>query len=195
VPSFLRHHEFSEEQYLDFERHAASRSEFYRGHVLAMAGGSPAHARLCANIIGVLYAALRGKPCQASSSDQRLATPDRLFTYPDVGVYCGSIELLPGTTDVATNPTVLVEVLSDGTRAYDCGDKLQKYQEIPSLRAVLLVEPGRAEVSLVLRGATGWKRETIAGLDAVARLEAISVDLPLREVYAGVVGPVGPLIV
>jgi Uma2 family endonuclease len=188
-----RHHYFTEEQYLRREREAVEKSEYFDGNVYAMAGGSFRHNRLCQAIGGALWTRLRGRPCQPSSSDQRLMTPGRLYTYPDLAVYCGKMEVRPGTTDVAINPTVLVEVLSDGTREYDTGEKLVAYQGIPSLRHVLLVEPEEARVTVVSRQGSGWVSEVAVGLDAVARLSAIDVELPLAEIYAGLVGPDGPL--
>ena len=128
----LRHHRFTEEEYLRAERESANKHEYYGGVILGMAGGSLRHNRLCSRINFVLCRLLAGHSCQPSSSDQRLMTPDRLYTYPDVAVYCGKIEVRPGTTDVAVNPKVLVEVLSDSTREYDLGDKLAQYQSIAS---------------------------------------------------------------
>lgn len=188
-----RHHYFTEEQYLRREREALHKNEYFDGNVFAMASGSPRHNRSCAAITIALGVRLRGRPCQPSSSDQRLMTPGRLYTYPDLAVYCDKIEVRPGTTDVALNPTVLVEVLSDSTREYDTGEKLRAYQDIPSLRHVLFAEPDEARVVLVSRHGADWVAEDLAGLGAVARLPAIDVELPLAEIYAGLVGPDGPL--
>lgn len=189
----FRHHFFTEEEYLRREREAAFKSEYWQGAILAMAGGSFRHNRLCSRIHGVLSAALRGKPCQPSSGDQRLATPDRLYTYPDAAVYCGKIEARAGTSDVATNPTVLVEVLSDSTREYDRGEKLAMYKHVPSLQAVVFVEPDEVLVVVVSRVGDGWKEEVLSSLAQTLRLPAISAEVPLAELYAGVIGPEGPL--
>mgnify|MGYP001558295669 CR=1 FL=1 len=188
-----RHHYFTEEQYLRREREATERSEYFDGNILAMAGGSLRHNRLCASISGALWLRLRGRPCQPSSSDQRLMTPGRLYTYPDVAVYRGKIELRPGTTDVAVNPTVLVEVLSDGTREYDTGDKLAAYKTIPSLLHVVLAEPDEALVTVVSRQGAEWVVAELRGLDGTVELPGIEVSIPVAEVYDGLVGPEGPL--
>jgi Uma2 family endonuclease len=83
-------------------------------------------------------------PCRVFGSDQRIATPDGLYTYPDAVVFCGPIELMGGRPPSATNPRALVEVLSDSTRDYDRGEKLDRYRAIPSLVEVLLVDPDPA---------------------------------------------------
>ncbi len=144
-------------------------------------------------MVVLLGAALRGKPCQPSSSDQRLMTPGRLYTYPDVAVYCGNIQPRPGTTDVATNPTVLVEVLSDSTRVYDLGDKLQAYKQIPSLQHVVFVEPDEARVIVVSRAADGWAETTVRALDGRISLPAITAEIEMAALYEGIVGADGAL--
>lgn len=180
----VRHHWVSEEEYLRREREALDKSEYYAGAILAMAGGSTRHNRMCSAVTVSLGVQLRGRPCQPYSSDQRLMTPGRLYTYPDVAVYCGKVELRPGTSDVATNPTVLVEVLSDSTREYDTGDKLEAYQQIPSLQHVLLVEPDEVAVTVVSRDNGEWTSKRLTRRHDVVRLPAIGVEFPLSELYA-----------
>jgi Uma2 family endonuclease len=70
-------------QYLERERSSEVKHEYLRGEVFAMAGGSPEHARLAANVIRELGAALRGRPCAAFTSDARvrIEATDRA-TYP-----------------------------------------------------------------------------------------------------------------
>lgn len=189
----FRHHVFTEEEYLRREREAGSKSEYWQGAILAMAGGSFRHHRVCSRVQMLLGAALAGRPCQPSSSDQRLATPDRLYTYPDAAVYCGPIVARPGTTDVATNPAVLVEVLSDSTREYDLGEKIALYKRIPSLRHVVFIEPDELRVTVVCREAGGWTEAVFDRLEDTLHLPGIDVELTLAALYAGVVGPDGAL--
>ena len=70
-------------QYLELERTSEIKHEYLRGEVFAMAGGTPEHARLAANIIGALTAALRGRTCSVFTSDARvrIEATDRA-TYP-----------------------------------------------------------------------------------------------------------------
>ncbi len=189
----VRHSFFTEEEYLRRERESADKNEYFQGSILAMAGGSLRHNRLCSRLNFALCSHLAGKPCQPSSSDQRVMTPGRLYTYPDVAVFFGIIEVSPGTSDVATNPTVIVEVLSDSTREYDTGGKLEAYKGIPSVRHVILAEPDEARIVVVSRSGKRWTKAECAGLDAVLKLSAIGLEIPLLEIYAGIVGPDGPL--
>lgn len=68
------------------------------------------------------------------------------FFYPDVTVICGPPETLEEERDVAVNPTVLIEVLSQSTEAYDRGPKFLAYQALSTLQDYLLVSQGSAQV-------------------------------------------------
>lgn len=89
-----------------------------------------------------------------------------------------------GPEQTALNPVVLVEVLSDRTPAYDRGEKLMRYQSIPSLQPVMLVEPDATDVEVWSRGDSGWTRTVHVEPDKVVELAAIDVSLPVAEIYA-----------
>jgi Uma2 family endonuclease len=110
------------EQYLEFERAAEFRHEYYDGVVYAMSGGSTNHAILMASVTAALYSALRKRPCTLTTADLRLrVTPDGLYTYPGIMVHCGEAQFADGRKDILLNPTVVIEVLSPSTEAYDRG--------------------------------------------------------------------------
>jgi len=105
-------------EYLAIDEASDARHELIDGVVYAMSRGSPEHARLAMAIGGQLGAQLTGKRCAVYSSDLRvrvLATG--LATYPDVTVVCGKLETDPADPHGATNPTVIVEVMSPSTTA------------------------------------------------------------------------------
>src|SRR5262249_9165559 len=135
------------EQYLEIERAAEFRSEYYNGRMYAMSGGSLRHARIILNLGGELRAALKGGPCSATVSDLRLrVAPDGLYTYPDIVVCCGEPQLADGYSDMILNPTLIVEVLSPSTEAYDRGFKSAQYREIESLQEYGFVSQSEARV-------------------------------------------------
>jgi Uma2 family endonuclease len=117
------------------------------------------------------------------TSNQRIATADGLYTYADGSVYCG--ELATGPDQTATNPVLLIEVLSDSTRDYDLGEKLDRYKAVPSLRHVLLVEQHRVQVEHWSRGPDGWSRDVHVDRDDTLRLAGLGIELPLTEIYDG----------
>ncbi len=180
------------DEYLAWEREQPQKHEFHDGEVFAMAGGSARHNFLSAAAIAELRAALRGKGCHVLSSDQRVvALSGRRFLYPDVVATCGELRFEAGTTDVLANPTVIVEVLSPSTEAYDRGGKWEAYQRIESLMDYVLVTQTSAGLEHFAREAGGSWRYRLLGSGDVLTLSngsTIAVDAVFEgafEVAAG----------
>jgi Uma2 family endonuclease len=121
-------------EYLVWEREQRDKHEYHLGEVFLMAGGSPRHNDLASAMSGELRLALRDSDCGVLSSDQRIsAARNERYVYPDTVVVCGAFESEPGADDVLTNPSIIVEILSQSTERYDRGDKWEAYQQLPSL--------------------------------------------------------------
>ncbi|WP_437667551.1 Uma2 family endonuclease [Sorangium sp. So ce1182] len=171
-------------EYLEQERASPTKHEFLNGEIFAMAGGTPEHARLCMSVGAELRAQLRGRPCAVYSADLRVRVQATgLSTYPDVSVVCGKLERDLEDKDAALNPSVLVEVLSDSSEAYDRGQKFAHYRHIPSLREYVLVSQHEPRIEVFHRNEDdSWTlREARAGQGA--HLEAIGCTLSVDEVY------------
>lgn len=83
-----------------------------------------------------------------------------------------------------TNPTVLVEVLSDSTEAYDRGEKFAHYRRIPSLREYVLVGQAKPLIEVFRKNeASQWVLVAEAGAGEQAALESIGCVLKVDEVY------------
>lgn len=133
-------HRYTYQEYVWLEQESSIRHEFLSGEIVAMAGGTPEHAAMAAEIIGQLRQCLRGTSCRVFTSDLGVRVLETgLATYPDACVVCGPTVRDPDKKTNVTNPRVLVEVTSDGTEDYDRGEKLQHYKRIPSLEAVVIV--------------------------------------------------------
>ncbi len=173
------------EAYLQTERAAEYKSEYYRGETFAMAGAGNNHNIITANLIGLFYGSLRGKGCTVYPSDMRLHIPETgLYTYPDVMVVCGKKEFVDEKKDTLINPVLLVEVLSGSTESYDRGRKFGFYRSIPSLREYLLVDSQRIVAEKYLKNESGlWELHESPGLSGVVQLTSIRFDLPLQQVY------------
>ena len=145
-------------EYLAWEREQPEKHEFHLGEVFAMAGGSPRHNFLASACAAELRTAHRGGPCGVLSSDQQISTTSRKrYVYADAVVVCGPFEHETGASDVLTNPSVVVEVLSSSTEAYDRGEKWRAYQRLGSLRDYLLVSQREARVEHYQRTEGGWR--------------------------------------
>jgi Uma2 family endonuclease len=192
LPRTLSH--FSPEEYLAFERGTDARHEYLDGHVYAMAGESIEHSRICVNVAGELRARLKGRPCEVLSPNMKVVTsPSGLFSYPDVVILCGEPRFYDERRDILINPTVVFEVLSPSTEAYDRGEKFLRYRtQTESLREYVLVSQHRPLVEHYVRQPDGsWSYSSAASLDEVIDLVSIDCRLPLSEIYDRIVFPAG----
>ena len=171
-------------EYLGIERTATSRSEYLRGEMFAMAGGSPTHSRIKTNVLGELRSRLKGNPCAPFDSDLRIKCPTGLYTYPDASVICSELEYDDEQQDTVLNPTLLMEVLSKSSEAYDRGKKFDHYRKIPSLREYVLISQDEPMIQRFLRNDDDtWTLSVVADLNQSIRLQSLGIELPLAEVY------------
>jgi Uma2 family endonuclease len=171
--------------YLALERQAEIKSEYLNGQIYAMSGASRSHNRITVNLTAALHAQLKHKPCEPFSGDMRVkVTPTGLYTYPDVMVVCGEPRFEDPHVDTLLNPTVLIEVLSDSTEAYDRGGKFAHYRALESLTDYLLVAQDQPRIEHFRRQTDGqWLYSVADGLDAQVEIATIGCVLHLAEVY------------
>ena len=173
------------EQYLALERKAETKSEYWNGEIYAMAGASPRHTGIVANVLSQFVVQFRGRACSAHASDLRVKVQVAgLYTYPDIVVVCGTMQFDGYPCDTLLNPAVLVEVLSPSTEAYDRGTKFEHYRTLESLTDYLLVAQDRPMVEHYVRQAADkWLLGTCSGLEAVVTIESIGCQLSLADAY------------
>jgi Uma2 family endonuclease len=176
------------EQYLDAERSAELRHEYYDGHIYAMSGGSYQHGQIIGNLTGELRTALTTRTCSVVPNDLRLrVSPDGLYTYPDVIVICGDPRFADDRRDTLLNPALIVEVLSPSTEAYDRGFKSAQYRTVESLEEYALVSQVEPRVEVFRRQPGGrWLLSEAVGFEAVCHFESLDCAIPLAEIYARV---------
>ena len=132
---------YSIQEYLQMEKDSLEKHEYYKGEIFAMAGAGARHNVLYSNIFGNLFSALKGRNCRPYGSDMRIHIPENsLFTYPDISIICGDIISSEEDEDTATQPTVIIEILSPSTKNYDRGEKFMLYRAIPALKEYILVD-------------------------------------------------------
>jgi Uma2 family endonuclease len=179
----------SPEEYLRRERQAEYKSEYLNGEIFAMSGASREHNLITVNIGAELNRQLRGKPCEAYTSDMRVKVRSNgLYTYPDVIVVCGEPQFEDKEVDTLVNPTVLGEVLSRTTERYDRIAKTTYYRTIESLAEHLLVAQDEIRVEQYIRQPDGqWLMLEFLTRDAVVDLPSIGCTLKLGDVYDRIV--------
>jgi len=175
---------FTPEQYLDRERAAEYKSEYLDGQIYAMAGATRRHNLIGMNLALSLGTQLRNRPCEAYSGDMRVqADQSRQYFYPDVVVVCGEPEFRDGREDTLLNPTVIVEVLSRSTEAFDRGEKFSRCRQMGSLVEYLLVSQDERRIEQFTRQDDGTWRLTETRETGTAALESIGCTLSLEDVY------------
>jgi Uma2 family endonuclease len=176
------------EQYLELEREAEFKHEYWDGEMVAMAGGSPSHSIVINTLGAMLYNVTRGTSCRVGNSDLRVCVRwDRLITYPDVTVVCGPLEYAGDRQDTITNPTLVVEVLSPSTADIDRGRKNLLYRQVASMREILLVEPNVVGIEHYWKLPNGhWELETVSDRTAQLKLQSLQRELSVAEIYADV---------
>lgn len=178
------------EEYLALDRGAGFKSEYIDGRIVAMAGASREHSLIGVNISTALNLQLRHRPCEVHGSDLRVKVADSgLFTYPDVTIVCEEPIFVDTELDTLVNPTVIVEVLSPTTEAYDRGEKFARYQEIDALREYVLVAQDRPRVERFRRQGDDWLLTTWTEPGTAVDLPSIGCTLALDAIYAKVVFP------
>lgn len=178
----------SESEYLEEERKALTKSEYYKGEVFAMSGASKNHNRIVATLIGELYAYSKGKSCKVYPSDLRVNNPENgLYTYPDVTIVCGKEEYLDEEFDTLLNPTVIMEVLSPTTEGYDRGTKFKLYRSIPSLQNYIMISSTDFSAEVYTRMDNDeWNLNMAKEKEGSIHISALDFDLSLNDVYAQV---------
>jgi Uma2 family endonuclease len=179
------------EEYLEIERRAERKSEYFDGRMYAMSGASYAHVLIVDSLSHQLKLRLKGGPCRAHSIELRLrVAPNGFYTYPDLMVICAGPQFADNRNDTVVNPVLIVEVLSESTEAYDCGKKFEQYRKLLSLREYVIVAQDAPHIEQYMRQPDGhWLLAETSGMDASIQFASIDCMLPLAQIYDEVEWP------
>ena len=177
-------HFVSPEEYLERERRAEYKSEYFAGEIVAMAGAKRKHNLVSSNVTTSLGVQLRDSPCEVYANDMKVrADQARQYSYPDVVVVCGEPQFQDSSEDVLLNPTVVVEVLSPSTEAKDRSEKFLRYRQIETLTDYLLIAQNERRVEQFTKQPDGsWR--LVETFDAgEVRLESVGCTLSIIDIY------------
>ncbi len=192
---------FTEAEYLEFERNATEKHEYFQGEIIplhknnglsneinGMSGASFEHNEISANCIFELKTKLKGRPCRTYGSDFRVNIPNiSLFTYPDVSIYCNEPQTIDSEKDSATNPTVIIEILSKSTRNYDLGGNFLLYKQIETLKEYILIDSESIKVIKYSKNDdNSWLMTEMNSFNENLKLNSVQVELQLIDVYDNV---------
>ncbi len=170
------------DDFLAWEETQTEKHEFVAGEVFAMVGARREHVVVSGNIFAGLKQRLRGKPCQAYMADLKLRVEAAdAFFYPDVVVSCDQND--NKADQYISHPTLIVEVLSDSTAAYDRGGKFVAYRTLDSLKEYLIVDIEAHRVESFRRTANNdWLLHDYVGV-VDCELTGLNLSLPLADIF------------
>jgi Uma2 family endonuclease len=176
---------YTPEEYFALDEASKERLEYYDGYIVVMKGSKLSHNTAALNTASFLRYAFKGKDCRVFMADAKLAIGEnRHYIYPDVMAICGEIIESPNIKEAVTNPTFVVEILSDSTKGKDFSEKFDLYSQIPSLQEYLLVRQTEPFVLFYHKlEENKWLVEIFNNLNQTLKLESIDVELPLTEIY------------
>lgn len=182
----------TEAEYLAFERASESKHEYIDGQIFAISGASRAHNLITVSVVAALYNQLRGKSCQVYAGDMRVKISPNRYTYSDLSLVCGEVKFADAEFDALLNPTLIIEVLSPSTEAYDRGKKFQYYRALASLQEYVLIAQDSPQIEPYVRQSENqgvdqandiWQFSDAIGLEASLNLPSIGCTLALAQIY------------
>ncbi|MFC7473979.1 Uma2 family endonuclease [Dankookia sp. GCM10030260] len=174
---------WTEDSFLSWLESQERRHELVDGAPRAMVGATQRHDRVVTTLLVALATRLRGSPCRTGTADTAIRIPNRNIRYPDAAVDCGRFD---ETARVASEPTLVAEVLSPSTADFDRTETLEEYRSVPSLRHILIIDPDQPRLRLHTRGEDGHRTSAPhAGLDMLVPLPGLGIAVPLAEFYEG----------
>jgi len=179
--------QLSPEEYFAWEEKQLEKHELINGQVYpmgicGMSGGSKNHSLLAAKFITLFSNHLEGSSCDTATSDLRInIVGTNNYTYPDVSVTCDDSDQT--TTQYITYPSLIVEVLSPSTEAYDRGGKFRMYSKNSALQDYLLVSSTSIEIDLDHKKDTGeWLIINYQAGDTI-ELKSINLSFAIEQIY------------
>ena len=192
------------EDWIELSVDCEYRVEYRKGHVISifdydaktnetMGQATLTHEQIVANIIGALMH-LFGENDNLiilGSNMPTFVAEGKAVVNPDISIVKGVPNVIPykfrkKTQNALTNPCVVVEVLSQGTRNYDLIEKKNDYFTIPSIEQVIFVEQYWAQVmSYTRQNDQKWLYS-----DCIELTDTISVlgqDLELSDIYKKII--------
>jgi len=166
--------------FLAWERSQELRYEFDGFEPVAMTGGTLNHSAIATELVSALRSRLRSG-CRVYRGDVKILVAGKA-RYPDAAVTCSPID---GQSDILPNPVVVFEVLSASTASVDRVTKNAEYAATASIQRYVMLEQVRIGATVFARDGANWVGSVLLD-DAILAMPEIGVELPLRDLYAGV---------
>jgi Uma2 family endonuclease len=171
------------EDFLGWEAEQDRKFELVDGVPVMMTDGSRAHDAVRGAIYSLFRGQLRSRPCRAHM-DVKVVCPSGNVRYPDAMIDCGPYRPMDV---IASQPTIVVEVLSPSTQAADFLVKLQDYESVPSIStyAIFWQDAARAVVHR-REGERLLPADRLEGLTGAIGFPDVNARLVKADIYDGV---------
>jgi Uma2 family endonuclease len=172
----------SVEDYLVLNRNSKdTRYEYLEGEIHMLAGGSPDHSIIIANLTATVKGPLKGSQCRVYNSDVQLKLSEKRYVFPDITISCDERDR--NQKETIRYPRVVVEVLSPTIEATDRGKKAAYYRACPTIQEYVMVDSEEIFIE-VHRREERWTINTFEAGDTVT-LESLGIQFPIEDAYEG----------
>jgi Uma2 family endonuclease len=173
----------SVEDYLILNRNSKdTRYEYLDGEIRMLAGGSPDHSIIIANLTATIKGPLKGSQCRVYNSDVQLKLSEKRYVFPDITISCDERDR--NQKEMIRYPRVVVEVLSPTTEATDRGKKAAYYRACPTIQEYVMVDPEEVFIEVHRREEERWTINTFEPGGSVI-LESLGIQFPIEDAYEG----------
>ena len=169
--------------YLSWESQQTDKHDFFSGEVFAMTGGTLRHNLATVASVLAFKSHLAGSPCKVFSGDVKVAVNvTEHWFYPDVLVTCSASDLSDMSAVAVSEPTLILEVLSPSTAAYDRGQKFISLQKLSALKEYALLDTEAPRLEVFRRNAAKrFELFVFEGTDCEAELASIGWRGPVAS--------------
>ena len=170
------------EDYLVLNKNSKDmRYEYLDGEIHMLAGGSPDHSIIIANLTAIIKGPLKGSPCRVYNSDVQLKLSEKRYVFPDITISCDERDR--NQKETIRYPRLVVEVLSPTTEATDRGKKAAYYRACPTIQEYVMVDSQELFIE-VHRREERWTINTFESGDIIT-LESLGIQFPIEDAYEG----------
>jgi len=184
MTALLKRKKFTPAEYLALEEKAETKSEYWNGEIVAMAGGNINHQQIVSNLTVEISNKVKGR-CRVFPSEMKVWVKKRdKFFYPDLTVICDKPSFYKNRRDTIDNPRLIIEVLSKSTASFDRAEKFLSYQTLESMQEYVLVSQEKAVVEQHIKREDGnWIYQATIGLESAVNFSSLETTLSLNEIY------------
>ena len=176
---------YTYEEYEAILKSSEQKIEYLDGKLRLMAGGTINHNRAKDSL--VTYILRQDQSCRYFSSDTAVYIgQSNKYYFPECSFVCtDTVAYTDNSIEQITNPTLIIEVLSDGTDGVDRGEKFHAYFSLPSFREYVLVDSQRVRVDVFYReAASTWSMRSYYAPEQRVHLQSLKLDVPVSAIYA-----------